>query len=200
MAISWKRSQMAQIWPTRKNWGCFQHLENFLSPGTQTVCSIDFENFIPLNPGRSSFCSSWQSCRSRLILQLCQLHHVLIRSGLGVIRCQSSSVSRPSFCLNRNGAHRRGRPAAEQRRHLSSIRRSWPRLSAPACAWHPRCRPERSGRVHFLSASPLSPKERRSELTVASSLRRARVRSSLRLSPPNSTHSSAVSRSSLPTL
>jgi len=43
-------------------------------------------------------------------------------------------------------------------------------------------------------------KSARSELTVASSLRRARAHSSLRLSPPNFTQSSAVSRSSLSTL
>ena len=67
-------------------------------------------------------------------LQLCQLHHLLVRAGLGDNRRQSSSVSRPSLCLNRTRARRRGRPAAEQRRHLSSVRRSWPRLSAPnAC-------------------------------------------------------------------
>ena len=39
-----------------------------------------------------------------------------------------------------------------------------------------------------------------SELTVASSLRRARARSLLRHCPPNFTQSSAVSRSSLSTL
>jgi len=43
-------------------------------------------------------------------------------------------------------------------------------------------------------------KRARSELTAASSLRRARVRSSLHRSPPNSTHSSVVSRSPLSTL
>jgi len=59
-------------------------------------------------------------------------HHVLFRSGLGVNRCQSSSVSRLSFCLNRSWARRRGRPAAEQRRHLVPVRRSWPRLLAPS--------------------------------------------------------------------
>jgi len=42
-------------------------------------------------------------------------------------------------------------------------------------------------------------KSARSELTVASSLRRAGARSSLRLSPPNFTQRSAVSRSSLST-
>jgi len=98
------------------------------------VCSIDFGNSVSLNPGQSSFCSSWQSCRSWLVLQLCQLHHLLVRTGLGDNRRQSCSVSRPSLCLNRNGARRRGRPAAEQRRHLSPVRCFRPRLSAPiAC-------------------------------------------------------------------
>jgi len=35
MAISWKWPQLAQKWPTRQFWGYFQHLENFLSLGSQ---------------------------------------------------------------------------------------------------------------------------------------------------------------------
>jgi len=52
-----------------------------------------------------------------------------------------------------------------------------------------------------LAIHALTRQERgRIELTVASSLRRARARFLLRHCPPNSTQSSAVSRSSFPTL
>ena len=85
------------------------------------VCLIDFGSFISLNPGRSGSCSSSQCCRTQLVLQLCQLHHLLIRLGLGDNPCQSSSVSRPSFGLNRSRARRRGRPA----RHLAAIWRPY---------------------------------------------------------------------------
>ena len=118
MAISWKWPQIAQKWSTRQIWGCFQHLENFLSPGTQTVCSIDFGNSISFNPVRSGSCSSWQYCRTQLVLQLCQLHHLLTRSSLGDNLCRSSSVRLWSRRLIQSRARRRGRPA----RHLSA---SW---------------------------------------------------------------------------
>ena len=200
MAISWKWSQIAQKWPTRQIWGCFQHLENFLSPGCFAVCSIGFGNSISFNPGRSGLCSSWQSCRSHLALQVCQLHHLLIRSGLGDNHRPSRSVSRPMLCLNRFGPRRRGRPAAAQRRQLAPVRRSWPRLSALVTCMTSTASPAQSGRVHFAPPRLHSPEKLRSELSAASSLRRARVRSSLRLRPPNSTQSSAVSRSPSSTL
>ena len=97
---------------------CSINFENFITLrlGTNPVCSIDFENFITLNPGRSSSCSSWQSCRSWLVLQLCQLRHLLTRSGLGANRRRSCSVSRWSRVSIQSWARRRGYPD----RHLSA--------------------------------------------------------------------------------
>ena len=81
------------------------------------VCSIDFENLISLNPGRSGFCSSSQCCRTQLVLQLCQLHHLLTCFGLEVNHCWCRSVSRWSRGLIQSRARRRGRPV----RHLAAI-------------------------------------------------------------------------------
>jgi len=116
----------------KEDLGLFPHLEKFSKSGDATVCSIDFENLISLNPGRSGFCSSLQCCRTQLVLQLCRLHHLLIRFGLGVNRCRSRSVRQSSPWLNRSRARRRGRPATEPQRHLAPVRRSWPRSSAPS--------------------------------------------------------------------
>ena len=58
---------------------------------------------------------------TQLVIQLCQLHHLLIRLGLGDNHCQSSSISQSSFCLNRSRARRRGRPA----QHLAAIWRPY---------------------------------------------------------------------------
>jgi len=113
MAISWKWSH---------------HTQKVMAP---PICSIDFGSFISLNPGRSGSCSSWQSCRTRLVLQLCQLQHLLSRLGFGDNHCQSNSVSQSSFCLNESRARRRGRPAIEQRRHWAPVRHLWPQTSAP---------------------------------------------------------------------
>ena len=160
MAISWKWSQIAQNCPTRQIWGCFQHLGNFLSPGAKTVCLIGFANSISPNPGWSGFCSSWQCCRTRLELQLCQLHHLLIRFGLGDNHCQSRSISRWSRGSIQSWAHRRGCPD----RHLSARCRPYagdgPARQLPARAWRPRRRPGCSGRVHSRHPRPLSPEER----------------------------------------
>jgi len=70
-----------------------------------------------------------------------------------------------------------------------------PARQLPACALPPQRRPERNGRVHSLCLALSRQKLVRSELTVTSSLRRARVRSSLRRTPPNSAYSFAVTRS-----
>jgi len=121
MVIAWKWSHLAQKWPTRQIWGCFQHLEKFSKSGDAAVCLIDFENFISLNPGRSGFCSSWQCYRTQLVLQLCQLHHLLTRFGLKVIHRRSCSITRWSRCLFQTRARRRGHPA----RHLSAICRPY---------------------------------------------------------------------------
>jgi len=156
---------------------------------------IDFENFICFKPGRSTSCSSCQCCRTQLVLQLRQLHHLLIRFGLGDNLCQSSSVSRSSFCLNQNRARRRGRPAAEQQRHWHPYVVSGPahQLQMPHDL-HGDTPGEVDASITFCLA--LSRQKRgRSELTVASSLRRARTRSSLRCCPPKFTHSSAVTDS-----
>jgi len=117
------------------------------------VCLIDFGSFISLDPGRFGSSSSRQSCRTQLVLQLCQLHHLQIHHGLGDNHHQIGSISRSSFCLNGHRARRRGRPASEQRRHLVPVRRLWPARQLRMRACPPRRRPERSGRVHFLSPS-----------------------------------------------
>jgi len=100
--------------------------------GDAAVCLIDFENFISFKQGWSGSCSSWQCCRTQLVLQLCQLRHLLTRFGLEDNHRWSCSVRRSMPCLNRTRARRRGRPATELRRHLLPIRRSWPRSSAPS--------------------------------------------------------------------
>jgi len=160
MAISWKWSNLAQNWPTRQICGTFQHLGNFLSPGTKTVCSIGFENSISFNPGRSGFCSSLQCWRTRLELQLCQLRHPLIRLGLGDNYHRSRSVRQPSFSLNQSRARRRGRPAAEFCRHLASVRRSWPRSSAPSVRLSSTATPRAKWTRPFALPRPLSPETR----------------------------------------
>jgi len=137
------------------------------------VCSIDFGNFIYLDPGRSGSCSSWQCCRTQLVLQLCQLRHLLICHGLGDNH-RSGYVSRALRCLNGSRARRRGRPATEQRRHLAPVHHLWPRSSAPNAAWPPRRQPGRSGHVHSLLPLTLSQKtrplqSRHRKLTPASS-------------------------------
>ena len=163
MAISWKWTHLAQKWPTRQNWGCLQHLGKFSKSGDAAVCLIDFENFISFKPGWSSCCSSWQCCRTQLVLQFCQLHHLLTRSGLGVNHCQSSSIRQPSFCLNQSNGdiwHPYVIPG--------------PARQLPARACPPRRHPGRSGRIHSSLPRPLSPETRpqwahRRELTPASS-------------------------------
>jgi len=102
----------------------------WLSPGAASLLDRFWELHIS-DPGWFGSCSSLQSCRTHLVLQLCQLHHLLIRRGLGDNHRQSSSVSRSSFCVNGRRARRRGRPASGQRRHLAPVRRLWPRSSAP---------------------------------------------------------------------
>jgi len=67
-----------------------------------------------------------------------------------------------------------------------------PARQLPARARPPRQCPGRSGRVHSLLPLSLSPETRPQRAPVASSLRRARTRSSLRRSPRNSAHSSTV--------
>jgi len=149
-----KLTYLAQKGPTRQIWGCFQHLEKFSKSGIATVCSIDFRSLISRNRGRSGSCSSWQCCRTQLVLQLCQLHHLLIRCGLGDNRCRSHSFRRPSPWLNRSRARRRGRPAKEQWRHLAPVRRPWPRSSAPSARMTSTATP----RTHW--TRPFSPPSR----------------------------------------
>jgi len=138
MAISWKWEHLAQKWPTRQIWGCFQRLEKFSKSGDATVCSIDFGNLLSLNPGWSSFCSSWQCWRTQLALQLCQLHHHLIRHGSGDQLYRSCSVSRWSCCLIQSRARRRGRqrdtcpPFGARTLAMASLVRS------SASSWMPR--------------------------------------------------------------
>ena len=84
------------------------------------------------------------------------------------------SVRRAPFLLNRAWPRRRGRPPAELRRHLSPVRRVWPRLSASVACMTSTATPRASGRVHFALPRPLLPEPRpqralRRELTPASS-------------------------------
>jgi len=130
MAISRKWSHHTQKVLARQFWVLFWHLAKFCKVLEPPVCLIDFRSFISLDPGRFCFCSSWQSCRTRLVLQLCQLHRLLIRHVLGVIHRRSHCVTRASHCLNGRRARRRGRPASAQRRHLAPVRRLWTRSSA----------------------------------------------------------------------
>ena len=94
------------------------------------VCLIGFGNFISLHPGRFGLCSSRQTCRTQLVLQECQLHHLQIHHGLEVNQRQIGSVRQASRCLNGHRPRRCGRPASVHRRHLASVRRLWPRSSA----------------------------------------------------------------------
>ena len=131
MAISWKWLHHAQKVFARQFWVLFWHLAKFGQVHAPPVCLIDFGSLISLDQGRFGSCSSSQWCRTQLVLQLCQLHHLLIRLGLGDNRRQSSSISRPSPCLNASQARRRGRPASDQQRHLAPVRHLWLRSSAP---------------------------------------------------------------------
>ena len=92
MAISWKWTQLAQNWLTRQNWGLFWHLAKFCQVLAPPVCLKFFGSSISFDPGRFGFCSCWQTCRTQLVLQDCQLHYLLIRHCLGVNLCQSSYV------------------------------------------------------------------------------------------------------------
>ena len=193
MAITWKWPHHAQKVMAKQFWVLFWHLAKFGKVQAPPVCSIDFGSLISLDPSRFGSCSSWQCCRTQLVLQICQLHHLLIRLGLWDNRRWSSYVSRPSPCLNGSRARRRVR-------HLAPFGDIWHPyvISGPARqlrtrAWPPRRHPGRSGRVHFLLPPSLSRQKRgRSGVAVVSSLRRARARSALHCCPPKLAHSSAV--------
>jgi len=164
------------------------------------VCLIAFGSFVSLDLARFGFCSSWQSCRTRLVLQLRQLHHLLIRHGLGVIHSRNGSISRASLCLNGRRARRRGRPASAQQWHLAPVHRLWPRSSAPDARMTstatPPCEWTRPFPLSRLSRQKLC----RSGVAVASSLRRARAHSSLHHHPPKLAQCSAVTCSPTSTL
>ena len=95
-----------------------------------------------LSPGASSLLDRfWRPHMSHsrpiwLLLQLTMLWNSASTPTLSTTpshnRCRSRSIRRPSPCLNRSRAHRRGRPATEQRRHLVPICRPWPHSSAPS--------------------------------------------------------------------
>jgi len=57
------------------------------------VCLIDFGSFISFHPCRIGVFSTWQTCRTQLVIQECQLHHLLIRHGMEDNQHQSTSVS-----------------------------------------------------------------------------------------------------------
>jgi len=155
MAISWKWSHLAQKWPTRQIWGCFQHLRNFSKSGDAAVCLINFENFISFKPGRSGSSSSWQCCRTQLVLQLCQLHHLLTRFGLEV----ALSDDQRRVWIGAELVD-----VADRRQSFVDICRPYvalgPARQLPAHAWPPRRRPGRSGRVHSFLPLTLSPEKR----------------------------------------
>jgi len=126
MAISWKWTHHAQKVLSRQIWVLSSA---FLA---LTVCVIDFGNLISLNPSRSGFCSSRQCYRTQLVLQLCQLHHLLTRFGLEVNHRRSCSISWWSRCLIQSRARRRGRPVTGHRWHMAPVHHFWPRSLAPS--------------------------------------------------------------------
>jgi len=179
------------------SWKWSHHAQKVLAP---PVCLIKFGCFISLYPGWFGSCSSWQSCRTRLVLQLCQLHHLLIRHGLGVNHRRSSSVSRASQLWMDAVLV----DVADRRQHIGDIWRpyavSGPARQSQARAWPPWRRPEQ---VDASISSPLLFSRRklgRSGVAVASSFRRARARSTLHRRPPKLAHSSAVTYSRTSTL
>jgi len=71
----------------------FGHWEDFLSPLHDSVCLKVVWSFTYSHPGRFGSCSNWQSCRSHLVLQVCQLYHLLTHTSLEDNHRRSSSIS-----------------------------------------------------------------------------------------------------------
>jgi len=166
-----------------------------LSPRASSLLDRIWELNI-FNPGRSGSCSSWQCCRTQLVLQLCQLHHLLTRLGLEDNHRQSCSISRWSRCLIQSRARRRGRLA----RHLAAIWRPYasvgPTRQVVGVVMDATTPRTHSAPIHSLpsSLSRVSVRRKRPR-HCRRELRKLVASSSLRLASPLSISKSASSSS-----
>jgi len=103
-----------------------------LSPGATSLLDRFWKLHIS-SSGRFGLCSSWQTCRTRLVLQEYQQHHLKIHHGLEVNQRQSGTVTQASRFLNGRCPHRRGRPA----QHQAAICRPYAVMDATTPRTHP---------------------------------------------------------------
>jgi hypothetical protein len=171
-------------------------LGKFSKSSARTVCSKEVWSFVSFHQGQIGSCSNWQSCRSRLVLQVCQLHHLLTRTGLRDNQWWSGSVSH-WWQLGRRASVV---DVADQRQRLAAIWHSYvtvgPARQRSVSTWPPRRHPGLSWSLSFAS----SPFQRASSgsgvSTFVEQLWRACSRVTLHPRPPYCAGSFAVDRSS----
>ena len=174
-------------------WAVLTLSKILLSPGATSLPDRFWK--ISLYPSRFGLCSSWQTCRTRLVLQEYQLHHLLIHHGLEVIQRLSSSIRQAMQALMVSSARRRGRPA----QHLAAIWRPYAGASptrqvidAVMDATTPRTRP---APIHSLPPSLSRLRRRKRHRHCRRELRELLAPSPLRLASPPSVSVSASSSS-----